>query len=127
MATLRKFTSLESFEQSVAITAKTIDVRDAEGKRTGEVEPNPNYEKAVRRLEAARCHFETRNKIISEAKSIGFARNQYDKTCNATGVLVKACTGFVKKSDSGKWETFSWDYVAGLSGVDVSNLPEIED
>lgn len=125
MATLRRFTSLESFEQAVAITAKTIEVRDSEGKLTGEVKLNPNYEKAVRRLEAARSHFEARNKIISEAKSIGFARNQYDKTCNATGVLVKACTGFVKKSESGKWETFCWDYVVEILGVDVSSLPEI--
>jgi hypothetical protein len=49
MTTLRRFTSLESFEQAVAITAKTIEVRDFEGKLTGEVELNPNYEKAVRR------------------------------------------------------------------------------
>jgi len=127
MAKLRKITSLDSFEKAVTLTAKTTEVRDYDGKPTGEVEPNPNYEKAVRRLEAARYHFDARNKIVEAAKKIGFGRNQYDKVCNATGVEVKAFTGFVKKNEAGKWETFSWDHVVEILGVNVIDLPEIED
>jgi hypothetical protein len=126
MAQLRKITSLDSFEKAVALTAKTVQVYDDNGP-TGEVEPNPNYEKAVRRLEAARYHFDARNKIVEAAKKIGFGRNQYDKVCNATGVEVKAFTGFVKKNDAGKWETFSWDHVVEVLCVNVIDLPEIED
>ena len=126
MTTLRKITSLDGFERELALTAKTVRVYDDNGP-TGEVDPNPNYEKALRRLEAARYHFDARNKIIEAAKKAGYGRNQYDKTCNATGVEVRACTGFVKKNDFGKWETFSWDHVVEILGVKIVDLPEIED
>jgi hypothetical protein len=127
MAQLRKITSLDNFEKAVTLTKKITEICDYDGRPTGEFEPNPNYEKAVRQLEAARYHFDARNKIVEAAKKIGYGRNSYDKVCNATGVEVKAFTGFVKKNESGKWETFSWDHVVGVLGVSVIDLPEIED
>jgi hypothetical protein len=126
MAELRRITSLESFERAVAVTAKTSVVYGDNGP-TGEVEPNPNYQKAVRRLEAARYHFDAHNKILDAAKKIGFGRNQYDKVCVATGEEVRAYSGFVKKNAAGKWETFSWGHVVEALGIKVVGLPDIED
>lgn len=123
--TLRKLTSLENFERAVATTAKTVEIYDANG-RTGEFESNSNYEKAVRQLEAARYHFDAKNKIEAAAKAKGFIRNQYDKTCVVTGDAVKAFTGFSKKNDDGKWESFCWDAVIEILGVKLVDLPEIE-
>ena len=121
---LKKITSLESFEKAVANTAKTREIYDANG-RTGEFESNPNYEKAVRQLEAARYHFDARNKIIDAAATKGFIRNQYEKACVITGNAVKPFTGFAKKNDA-KWETFSWESVVEILGVKLVDLPEIE-
>ena len=123
---LKKITSLESFEKAVANTAKTREIYDTNG-RTGTFESNPNYEKAVRQLEAARYHFDAKNKIIAAAATKGFIRNQYEKPCAITGDAVKPFTGFAKKNDAGKWETFSWDSVIETLGVKLVDLPETED
>ena len=117
MTTLRRITSLEGYEKAVALTAKKC-IKGI---------PNPNYDKAVRKLEAARYHYDARNKIAKAAKKKGFVRNQYENTCNSRGVAVAAFAGFVKKNESGKWETFCWDYVVELLGVKIVDLPIIED
>lgn len=54
--------SLEKYERAVASTAKTVEMYGANG-RTGAFEVNPDYEKAVRQLDAARyrCGIEQDN------------------------------------------------------------------
>jgi hypothetical protein len=88
--------------------------------------PNPNYVKAVRELEAAKVHFAEYQKFLKLTKTKGFIQNYYAKTCVKTGVEVPEGLGFAKKNKAGKWETFSYDYVAQLFGLDKLDLPEIE-
>lgn len=110
MATLKKLTGLETFERSVQVTARTSE----------------NYQLAVNALEAAKVHFAAKNKIVDLAKSVGFIRNKFDKICAATGVSVKAFTGFAKHNEeTGKWDTFCFDHVAGVVGVPLEGYPEI--
>lgn len=110
MATLRKFTSLENFERAVQVTSKESE----------------NYQIAIAALEAAKVHFAARNKIVELARSARFIRNRFDRTCTATGVPVAASAGFARHNEeTGKWETFCFDYVAGVVGVPIDGYPEI--
>lgn len=104
------------------LTKKESDlVHVAKTKRDGS--PNPNYTEALRVIEAAHYHLDTKNRIIEKAASAGYVPNKYSGTCVKTGVEVGVRGGFVRKNQSGKWETISRGFVIEELGIDVSGLP----
>ena len=120
--------AVDSTKKTTRVFAEVFDADKGEtvSQDTGEVVPNPNYELAGRRYEAAKYHYDTTKRIAEKALSLKFKQNQYDGKCATTGTPVKAFAGFVRQ-ENGRWVTYSWDTVISQLGITIDGLPKIED
>lgn len=139
MATLQWISErwLNSQRTTLAHTAKTLKVTSPDFSAcedgsdpiyspTGETQPNPAYERLVRKIEAAEYHLATIERIIEKAKTAKFRVASYAGRCCKTDAEVKAGAGFVRQ-ENGRWKPYSTEAVCDELGIKIEGLPEIED